>query len=73
MGYALLTSFQLITLDFWENVYNMVNKFLFSALCLYNMFRDSVTMQWYGPTGNCIAEKMYRCISTTLKISLQGL
>uniref|UniRef100_H2ZHJ1 Sodium channel protein n=1 Tax=Ciona savignyi TaxID=51511 RepID=H2ZHJ1_CIOSA len=24
MGYALLTSFQLLTLDYWENVYNMI-------------------------------------------------
>lgn len=24
-GWALLTSFQLFTLDFWENVYNMVS------------------------------------------------
>ncbi|CAK8685583.1 unnamed protein product [Clavelina lepadiformis] len=24
MGYAMLTSFQLLTLDFWENVYNMI-------------------------------------------------
>ena len=25
IGYSLLTSFQLITLDYWENVYNMVS------------------------------------------------
>ena len=24
IGYALLTSFQLLTLDFWENTYNMI-------------------------------------------------
>ena len=30
IGFSLLTSFQLITLDFWENVYNMVK--IFTAL-----------------------------------------
>ena len=39
VGWAFLTSFQLLTLDFWEDVYNNVSlQYLFSTILLFRPF-----------------------------------
>ena len=77
-GWAIMTSFQLVTLDFWENVYNNVSylKFLFvskrsfydhSPCCLPATFTQRQICFFY--IGDHLATRANRIFSLTNEIT----